>query len=593
MKRQTILLGAAILVAVACELWAGSVPYACRDDLIEIMFAGESRVRLRGGEPIDLASSGPERATAGLAQVLAGVGDHAWHRGCEGVAETKLDAIQQRGIANTGKPLYNLNNIYRLEIAKGQDVWEISKTLEALPGIMLARPVPEPMPLPLPPDYGGMQGYLNAVSNNPSGVGINAGYAWTQPGGTGAGITVCDMEYSWNTNHIDISKAPNSQINANNVADPFNTNSHGTAVIGMLSSDPNGWGTTGICHGAGLETCGTYYGAPSWNVPGAIAIAISSLSTGDVVLLEQQWAYTGATYIPIEWWLNYSPSPQTSNGVYVAIQNAVANGIHVVEAAGNGYHDLDTLTWIGDSGAIVVGAGSPPTLQRLAFSDYGNRVNLHGWGGYVVTTGYGDLYTAEGTNAWYTGRFSGTSSASPMIAGALACLEGYWMARWGVHCPPLLARHILMTTGTPQVTPPVGHIGPRPDLMAAFAADSDGDGPPDGWEVAYGLNPTNAADAVIDSDGDGAINRAEHAADTNPQDSNSVFRVVTLTNDANWHVVFNSVTSRVYEVRYSTNLLSTNWSVLVSNIVGSGSTSSATDTNAGDGRYYRAGTRGP
>ena len=36
--------------------------------------------------------------------------------------------------------------------------------------------------------------------------------------------------------------------------------------------------------------------------------------------------------------------------------------------------------------------------------------------------------------------------------------------------------------------------------------DSDGDGLPDGWEVANGLNPTNGGDANGDPDG-GEINQ--------------------------------------------------------------------------------------
>ena len=60
-------------------------------------------------------------------------------------------------------------------------------------------------------------------------------------------------------------------------------------------------------------------------VPGAITVAISNLNAGDVILLEQQWEYVPGSqnYVPVEWWLNYSPNPQTNNGVYAAIQTAV------------------------------------------------------------------------------------------------------------------------------------------------------------------------------------------------------------------------------------------------------------------------------
>jgi hypothetical protein len=177
--------------------------------------------------------------------------------------------------------------------------------------------------------------------------------------------------------------------------------------------------------------------------------------------------------------LNYSPNPQTNNGVYAAIQNAVANGIHVVQAGGNGNVNTGSLSWFGDSGAIIVGAGGAYAggpwpagdLQRLAFSSYGPRFNLQGWGEDVVTTGYSDLYSSMGTNYWYTATFSGTSSASPIVAGAAACCVGYWVANGNPASTltPSLLRSALMSTGTLQIFPPSGNIGPRPNLMGAFA----------------------------------------------------------------------------------------------------------------------------
>lgn len=50
----------------------------------------------------------------------------------------------------------------------------------------------------------------------------------------------------------------------------------------------------------------------------------------------------------------------------------------------------------------------------------------------------------------------------------------------------------------------------------AFSQDSDGDAMPDAWEVKFGLNPTNAADALIDSDSDGLTNIYEYSAQSDP-----------------------------------------------------------------------------
>lgn len=262
--------------------------YPCEDDLIEVMFDWGAKIRLVGGQPADYAGS----ATAGIQNVLGKLGSCSWNRICD-VSEEKFDEIQARGENGSREPVYNLNNILYLRIPDGLDVWLISGDLESLPGIMQARPVPKPAPAPVyPPSYVPQQGYLGPASSTPAGIG--ATLAWTYLGGDGTGVTVCDLEYSWFYSHFDLTKAPGSQINTN-VSDPFSDDNHGTAVIGELVSDANGWGTTGVCFASNLKTCGTYFGAPTpwWNVAGAIGVAIANLLPGDVILLEQQWDYSG------------------------------------------------------------------------------------------------------------------------------------------------------------------------------------------------------------------------------------------------------------------------------------------------------------
>ncbi len=446
--------------------------YPCEKNLLEISFVYDSHVRLRGGElqeftNVDLSE---------MQGILQELSHSQWERICD-LPEEDLDFLQANGEADSGRKINNLNNVYRLRFTSEADIWVLAGRLEKLPYIQRAMPVPKPMALPTP-SYQTNQGYLYSAASTPTG--IDANYAWTQTGGTGSGVTVCDLEYSWNYSHLDVTPLAGSQINTNcavPVTVPPTTNDHGTAVAGELVGLNNGWGVTGICYGASLSTCCTYYGSsPSWNVAGAITVATAALSAGDVILLEQQWDYNGsAGYVPIEFWGGSQP-----NAVYTAIATAVSNGIHVVEAAGNGYYNLDNLTWSADSGAIIVGAGGAYTggtwtngdLQKLAFSSYGTRVNLQGWGENVYTTGYGDLYSIGGSNYYFTNTFSGTSSASPIVAGAVACSVGYWtngLGQSAASLTPGTLRSVLISTGTAQITPPAGNIGPRPNLQAAFA----------------------------------------------------------------------------------------------------------------------------
>lgn len=117
-----------------------------------------------------------------------------------------------------------------------------------------------------------------------------------------------------------------------------------------------------------------------------------------------------------------------------------------------------------------------PDRSRLAFSNYGARIDAQGWGREVTTTGgfwdrAGDLQGGAEEIAWYTDTFSGTSSASPVVVGALACLQGILRAAQLVAMSPEQARDVLRRTGSPQQDAPgrpaSQRIGNRPDIKAA------------------------------------------------------------------------------------------------------------------------------
>jgi hypothetical protein len=157
-----------------------------------------------------------------------------------------------------------------------------------------------------------------------------------------------------------------------------------------------------------------------------------------------------------------------------AIAAATANGVLVVEAAGNGSASLDDARYGGlfdrakrDSGAILVGASDGAGRVPPCWTNHGSRIDAFGWGLGVTTTGYGSRFNPGGEDQFYTGSFSGTSSASPVIVGAVASVQGVVLAGG---CPALTApqmRELLLRTGTPQSSGSQ-YIGRMPDLRAAI-----------------------------------------------------------------------------------------------------------------------------
>ncbi len=330
---------------------------------------------------------------------------------------------------------------------------------------------------PTTPDLTQFQGY-----HGPD-PGLDMGPARALEGGTGAGVQVSDCEYAWTASHedlndVDLHLEPGQTIHPDSFEWDFDE--HGTAVLGEIVASDDGYGCTGLTPDVVVRTY------PEWTLEDdfrrvtAITNAIAGSDPGDVVLLEMQAPGAGGDYGPAE----------LDHAVWTVTRSGVDAGVIVVGAAGNGNQNLDAgvyadyMSW-GDSGAILVGAGTPTAAHdQTWFSTYGSRVDVHAWGEWVVTTGYGDMGAYGGpadADQYYTAEFGGTSSASPMVAAACASLQGVSRAHNGVSLDPGQMRDLLVATGIPQGSG--GHIGPFVQVGAALrghgicsCADADGDG---------------------------------------------------------------------------------------------------------------------
>ncbi|WP_163092944.1 S8 family peptidase [Bacillus cereus] len=311
------------------------------------------------------------------------------------------------------------------------------------------------------------QGYLE-----PAPLGINAPYAWSINGGDGKGTTFVDMEYGWLLSHEDL---VNQKIELMSGQNKSEHHDHGTSVLGIVSAEDNNIGGIGIAPKAKVKVVSQIRDNGTYNTADAILSAVNNMQAGDILLLEAQATYDGygdKNYFPVE----------VKPDIFDAIRMGTNKGIIIIEAGANGGNDLDQFRDrngkqvlnrnspdFKDSGAIMVGAASARVPhKRSYFSNYGSRVDVYGWGNAVDTT---DAKPSEFITNLYTSSFAGTSSASPIIAGAAASIQGIAKNNQGRVYTPRQLRDILSdsSTGTKSNDPTSDKIGVLPDLKAILS----------------------------------------------------------------------------------------------------------------------------
>lgn len=158
--------------------------------------------------------------------------------------------------------------------------------------------------------------------------------------------------------------------------------------------------------------------------------------------------------------------------------------------------------------------------------------------------------------------------------------------------------------GTPRPLDGNGTNGPAFDMGAyeflLAAADSNGDGIPDGWCERFGFDPLDAGVASGNPDRDAFISLEEYVADTDPTDALSAFRIAAVSNGPPVAVCFLSSSNRCYTLSFRTDLAGggspegdwTNVAAQV-DVPGTGGVQSLNDATGDASRFYRVGVRIP
>lgn len=123
---------------------------------------------------------------------------------------------------------------------------------------------------------------------------------------------------------------------------------------------------------------------------------------------------------------------------------------------------------------MVGAASSTIPHTRMNFSNFGSRIDCYGWG-ENVDTATSTTAMPFSTTA-YTGGFSGTSSALPIVTGAALLIQGIAENGLGFRFSAWQMRALLSdpATGTPSNNPAVDRIGVMPDLQAIINGNAIG-----------------------------------------------------------------------------------------------------------------------
>ena len=256
---------------------------------------------------------------------------------------------------------------------------------------------------------------------------LNAAVAWAEPDlpvyKTGSGTQVTPE--SWGLDRIDQTALP---LGSNY---SYNTSGAGvTAYIvdtGILAShlefagrvrsgftSINDGRGTNDCEGHGTHVAGTVGGARFGVAKDVSLVAVRVLDclgsgTTSGVIAGINWAIADHVSGPAV--MNLSLGGGFSASMNAAIAAAVADGITVVVASGNSNADACLSSPASEPTAITVNA-SDRTDARATFSNFGTCTDIYAPGVSILS--------ADAINSTSTATLSGTSMATPHVAGAAA-----------------------------------------------------------------------------------------------------------------------------------------------------------------------------
>ncbi|BBH67266.1 hypothetical protein ACTI_39510 [Actinoplanes sp. OR16] len=208
----------------------------------------------------------------------------------------------------------------------------------------------------------------------------------------------------------------------------------GYDAVGSGAVDCNGHGT----HVAGTVGGSTYGVAKAVKLVGVRVLNCSGSGTTAGVIAGVNWVTSNAVKPAVA---NMSLGGGASTSLDTAVANSIASGVTYAVAAGNSNANASTASPARVASAITVGA-TTRTDARASYSNYGSVLDIFAPGSSITSAWY--------TSSSATNTISGTSMASPHVAGAAALV----LSRNPSYTPAQVSSALTSNATTGVVTSP-------------------------------------------------------------------------------------------------------------------------------------------
>ena len=243
---------------------------------------------------------------------------------------------------------------------------------------------------------------------------IEASQAW-EKGYTGKNVVVGINEAGFELTHEDLGKnvSLDNSMNFNtNCLDIYNSQ-HGTSVAGIIAAvGDNSKGVKGVAHNSKLAALSS-----DFSFEGLVnSFSFKGLESNSISIINNSWG-------PADYLGNLSVG-QLPDLIFTKMEEHIKSGrdgkglIYLV-AAGNGkwkeghYSDNSNYDNLTNSIYTIPICSVDSQSEVSSFSEHGANILVCGYGKKITST--------DSLNA-YTNSFSGTSAASPMVAGVIALM---------------------------------------------------------------------------------------------------------------------------------------------------------------------------